>query len=57
MSKFIIGQRVIYNDSVICIVCKPERKGCIETWVFNPEVNYKHYVSESNLKTLTGGQL
>lgn len=57
MSKFMIGQRIIY-ENVICIVCNPEVGGdTSKTWISNPKRNYKHWVSESNLKPLPNGQL
>ena len=53
--KFMIGQRVIYNN-IICVVCKPERVDG-NTWIDNPEKGYKHWAAEGNLKALPGGQL
>jgi len=50
-----VGQRVIYQN-VICTICKPERvDGNI--WIYNPERGYNHWVAESNIKPLPGGQL
>lgn len=54
--KFMIGQRVIFRN-VICIVCKPELNDSGKVWIADPEVGYKHWVSEDNLKPLPNGQL
>ena len=63
MSKFMIGQRVIYSNT-ICIVCPTERICRPENssnrkifWINNPSKGYRHWVSESNLKPLPNGQL
>lgn len=54
--KFMIGQRVIYQD-IICTVCAPEDGNHEYTWIDNPSRGYKHYASEDNIKPLPGGQL
>lgn len=70
MSKFMIGQRVIYKDmigretnhsqivDIICTVCVPEFDGDnSKTWIINPARGCKHWVSNDNIKALPGGQL
>ena len=52
-----IGQRVIYKN-VVCTVCAPNKGGDqTQTWIDNPEVGYRHWAAEDNLKPLPNGQL
>jgi hypothetical protein len=55
--KFMIGQKVIYND-VICTICQPENpKSSFDYWIDNPEKGYKHGTIIGNIKPLPNGQL
>ena len=58
-TDYLIGQRVIYNNSVICTICTPDTKDprYTEMWVYNPEVGYTHFVDINNIKPLPDGQL
>ena len=57
MNNYMIGQRVIYKN-VVCTVCAPNKGGDqTQTWIDNPEVCYRHWAAEDNLKPLPNGQL
>jgi len=57
MTKFLIGQRVIYQD-VICKVCAPPAgKNVFDYWIYNTKTGYEHGVAIYNLKPLPDGQL
>lgn len=55
-TKYLIGQRVIYNDNVICTIYKINSKDN-SIWVNNPELGYEHYIDINNIKPLPNGQL
>jgi hypothetical protein len=52
MGKYMIGERVIYQN-VVCTICRPEYKeSSFDVWIDNPERGYKHGVDEANLTPL-----
>ena len=57
--KYMIGQRAIYYGVIVTVCAAPEDFSNYDDyiWVDNPEKQYKHYVSISNLKPLPNGQL
>ena len=57
-NDYLIGQRVILNNTEIGTLVKPEHNngnGCI--WVFSPSNNYASCYSECNIKPLPNEQL
>ena len=58
-TEYLIGQRVIYNNRVICTVGINDTKDnrYDEIWIHNPEVGYKHFVDVENIEPLPNGQL
>lgn len=58
---FMVGQRVLLNNTEIGTVVAPERKDTPNTdkdvWVFSPTRKYASRYSVNNVKPLPGGQL
>lgn len=59
MGQFLIGQRVILNNSEIGVVVKPENSysPTDSVWVYSPSKDYSSAYSYGNVKPLPGGQL
>jgi hypothetical protein len=57
--NYLIGQRVIY-DNTICTVVNPpklEKQDKTKVWIANPARGYHHWVSAGNVRALPNGQL
>jgi len=57
MNTFMIGQRVLLNNSEIGTVVKSESGHTSGIWVFSPSRNYASDYALHNVKPLPNGQL
>ena len=60
-TKYLIGQRVLLNNTEIGTIVKPERKDAPNTdkkmWVHAPSKGYASRYDVCNIKPLPGGQV
>lgn len=55
--EFMIGQRVLLNNTEIGEVRKPEHNNSTGVWVYSPSRGYASCYAKHNVKPLPNGQL